>query len=126
MRIKYLSIVQKNPTKNRPGEETRLFNEGMTMADITRLETKYNTGNKFPLALREFLYLCGRGSSGADDYSFIFLDEGDDPPVYFGLLKPTPDSEYASGYKKVFNSMSEWAKYYVQAYLTRNKAPINY
>ena len=33
--------------------------EGLTISEITQLETAYNNGNHFPLALREYLYVAG-------------------------------------------------------------------
>ena len=33
--------------------------EGLTISEITQLETTYNNGNHFPLALREYLYVAG-------------------------------------------------------------------
>ena len=54
MNIQYLKKLQQNPNGYHG-----FSNEPLTLTEITTLETKYNSGNPFPLVLKEFLYLAG-------------------------------------------------------------------
>lgn len=59
MEIKYLTRLRGNPKMDRGGSLPPAINRGLTMEQITTLETKYNSGNPFPVALRELLFLAG-------------------------------------------------------------------
>jgi hypothetical protein len=115
MEIKYLKLLQENPT------DGYSFNKPIPESEITELEVLFNEGKIFPRALREILFLAGNFCyvldfgiedtqrelqefvreelketnqnisrpfyaidtyNGNDQFLFIFLDEGDDPPVY--------------------------------------------
>ena len=61
MTIEYLTYVRENPI-------LRGFkNEPMPLAEIAKLELKYNKGKEFPKAFREFLYLAGAFNNFAFD-----------------------------------------------------------
>ncbi|WP_294310475.1 hypothetical protein [uncultured Chryseobacterium sp.] len=61
MTIQYLTQVKENPI-------LRGFkNEQMTMSEIAKLELKYNNGNQFSKAFREFLFLAGEFNNFAFD-----------------------------------------------------------
>lgn len=61
MIIEYLKQVKENPV-------LRGFNnEPMTLVNITKLESKYNKGQEFPKAFREFLFLAGEFNNFAFD-----------------------------------------------------------
>ena len=62
MKIKYLKKVQDNPTIG------MWTNEGLSLEEINELENKYNRGDSFPTAIREYLYLAGRFSNLALDH----------------------------------------------------------
>lgn len=62
MQIKYLKLLRDNPAKHLPSSELYFPNEPMTIQEIEYLEQKYNNGKKFPKALRELLFLSGKGS----------------------------------------------------------------
>jgi len=71
MEIKYMKIVQKNPTVE------GFTNEAMSMAEIVSLEQKYNKEKPFPKAFREFLFLAGAYSNcGLEMADFDYLQEG--------------------------------------------------
>jgi len=55
MNIQYLNEIVNNPNLKKSWE-----NKGVTIEAIQELETKYNKGNPFPVALREFLFLAGK------------------------------------------------------------------
>jgi hypothetical protein len=60
MEIKYLKKMQQHP-KLRSWK-----NEGMSLAEIEKLEQEYNQGRPFPTAYREFLFLGGEHSNLGD------------------------------------------------------------
>ena len=61
MEIQYLKQVTENPV-------LRGFkNEPMVLSEIEALELKYNKGNHFPKAFREFLFLAGNFNNIAFD-----------------------------------------------------------
>ncbi|WP_334126351.1 hypothetical protein [Empedobacter brevis] len=70
MDIKYMTEIKKNmkiPRKPWP-------NEGLSVAEIEKLELKYNQGKEFPRAFREFLFLAGENNN----FAFDDLGEGID------------------------------------------------
>lgn len=68
-------IYQKILEKNKVIKGSSFENEGMTIEKIIILENKYNNGNQFPKAFREYLYLAGEFNNlGFDDYA-LGLDE---------------------------------------------------
>lgn len=54
MNVEYLQKLEQNPTKN------SWRNLSISIAEIQELEQQYNSGNVFPQALRELLYLAGK------------------------------------------------------------------
>ena len=67
MDIEYMIQVKNNPVIN-------FKNEPMAISDIEKLEKKYNKGNEFPKAFREFLFLAG----DFNNFAFDDLGEGMD------------------------------------------------
>ena len=145
MEIKYLQLLRDNPEeypKNKEGRKHPI--RPFSIVEIEQLESAYNSGKKFPLALRELLFLAGNscyvleyGYKGNmesvqeivredlalankvisrpflaidiynmfDQFVFVFLDEGDDPPVYEGYYDPEDMGE-SSLYRKIQPSLS--------------------
>ncbi len=67
MEIQYLSEIVNNPNLKKSWE-----NKGVTIEAIQELETKYNKGNPFPVAIREFLFLAGEDNTiGFDTHHSI-------------------------------------------------------
>ena len=147
MEIKYLQLLRDNPEeypKNKEGRKHPI--RPFSIVEIEQLESAYNSGKKFPLALRELLFLAGEdcyvleyGYKGnmesvqrivwgnlareskvmprpflaidiynmLDQFLFVFLDEGDDPPVYEGYYDPEALGE-SSLYRKIQPSLSTY------------------
>lgn len=59
MQIQYLKILQKYP-EIVVSEDFIVKLEGISEAEIFELETKYNSGTPFPVALKELLFLAGQ------------------------------------------------------------------
>jgi hypothetical protein len=57
MNIEILKYLQQYPKK--PNSQAGLQNVGISTQDISVLESQYNNGIKFPLALKELLFLAG-------------------------------------------------------------------
>ncbi|WP_293303068.1 hypothetical protein [Pedobacter sp. UBA4863] len=53
MEIQYLTYLRDNPSGNFPIEP-------ISLQEIQQLEILYNTGNPFPIALKELLFLAGQ------------------------------------------------------------------
>ncbi|MCB9262212.1 MAG: hypothetical protein H6607_07540 [Flavobacteriales bacterium] len=60
MNIKYLNIIKDYPTFTYKLAGIQVTCQGLSEAEIRRLEIKYNNGNAFPLVVKEFLYLAGK------------------------------------------------------------------
>lgn len=58
MEIKFLNEIVNNPNLKKSWK-----NIGLTMEAIQELETKYNGGIPFPVAIREFLFLAGEDNT---------------------------------------------------------------
>lgn len=57
MNIVYLKSLQQNPVEYGDGWDTTII--PVSLQDIGQLELLYNSGNPFPIALKELLYLAG-------------------------------------------------------------------
>jgi len=66
MEIQYLGYLRDNPDANPNESEYKFTIEPIALEEIAALEQLYNNGN-------------------ADQFLFIYLDEGEDPLVYEGL-----------------------------------------
>lgn len=80
MHIKYLKLLRDNPADHLQSSEYYFPNDPMTINEIEYLEQKYNNGDKFPQALRELLFLSGKGSYVNDI-------------LYAGNLNETPNPQ---------------------------------
>ena len=68
MNIQYLQEVKDNPILE------DFTNIGLSLEEIEALESKYNNGNHFPKAFREYLYLAGEFNNFAFDAMALGLD----------------------------------------------------
>ncbi len=59
MEIKYLKILENNPTIESRNSDFVYMLKPMIMSEILNLESIYNQGKPFPTALRELLFLAG-------------------------------------------------------------------
>ena len=159
MEIKYLQLLRDNPEeypKNKEGRKHPI--EPFSIVEIEQLESAYNSGKKFPLALRELLFLAGNscyvleyGYKGnmesvqrivwgnlareskvmprpflaidiynmLDQFLFVFLDEGDDPPVYEGYYSADYwEGDNGEWYRKIQPTLS----IYINRVVTRVQA----
>lgn len=65
MKIQYLTKLKDYPYDDNVKDDETSKNEGISLEEINSLEQKWNNGNKFPLALKELLFLAG-------DYCNVF------------------------------------------------------
>ncbi|WGH75099.1 hypothetical protein P8625_13625 [Tenacibaculum tangerinum] len=59
MNIEILTELREYPSRYPNDIENRHENQGLTIAEIETLEQAWNTGDRFPQALRELLFLAG-------------------------------------------------------------------
>ena len=148
MEIQYLTLLRDNPIANPSTPDFLNAIEPITLQEIAQLEQLYNSGNPFPKALKELLYLAGKSCyvldygiretkagmqdyvrskmaaknrtlprpffaidvyNAGDQFLFVFLDEGDNPPTYEGLYyyDPEVDSDYPQWYHPLGVTLSE-------------------
>ncbi|TDQ77458.1 hypothetical protein [Sphingobacterium yanglingense] len=61
MEIKYLKLLQDNPYEYPAADENNRYPiVSLSITEINDLETSFNNGLAFPLAVRELLYLAGK------------------------------------------------------------------
>jgi len=60
MDIEYLQILIDHPKIKVPNHDSWLYNEPISITEIECLESKYNGGQPFPVALRELLFIAGK------------------------------------------------------------------
>ncbi|MCT4664216.1 MAG: hypothetical protein N4A45_03155 [Flavobacteriales bacterium] len=86
MEIKYMQQLRDNPNLA-PSIGRR---KGINLSQIQELETKYNNGNKFPKAFREYLFLAGiMGNTGVvdEDFDDLFEDCEEDMETWGNKLE---------------------------------------
>ena len=59
MEIQYLKKLQNNPYENPSDLQNSFIIKGITLNEIQQLELLYNSGNPFPIVLKELLFLAG-------------------------------------------------------------------
>lgn len=59
MKIQHLKKLKDYPYDDNLKNDDTLVNEGISLEEINSLEQNWNNGNKFPLILRELLFLAG-------------------------------------------------------------------
>lgn len=72
MEIKYMQKLKANPNIGK-----RYLIEGLKETQIQKLEAKYNNGNEFPKAFREYLFIGGiKGGTGVvyNNFDDLFED----------------------------------------------------
>jgi hypothetical protein len=144
MEITFLKKLEENP---KIGPKSTVTSRGLSLSEISQLETNFNAGNTFPLVLKELLFLAGdlcpyleysiaeshQGFQddvrevlgydslvisrpfmaidfydGGDWFDIVYLDEGDNPPVYKVESRPETSGSSIPKIHSLDKSLSEY------------------